>query len=185
MSQDVLLTVMNSMSLIGETVNMDGNRKEYCNLEAELLKSQNVFKKAQLQDKDNTISKLKDMIKSMREKSKDENVKYDYCEIETKNVELENSYAKLRMFIIIINLKYAQEQADTFEGIVETAKANNLLDKELDFILIGVFYEKRKELIPSTPTAEDTKTKRSIIFLLYGFVLPMRVSSINGNVYLV
>ncbi|GKF40145.1 hypothetical protein Tco_0120206 [Tanacetum coccineum] len=43
MSQDVLLTVMNSMSLIGETVNMDGNRKEYCNLEAELLKSQNVF----------------------------------------------------------------------------------------------------------------------------------------------
>ncbi|GJT27521.1 retrovirus-related pol polyprotein from transposon TNT 1-94 [Tanacetum coccineum] len=45
MSQDVLLSVMNSMSLIGETVNMDGNRKESCNLEAELLKSQNaVFK---------------------------------------------------------------------------------------------------------------------------------------------
>ncbi|GJY35632.1 hypothetical protein Tco_0421010 [Tanacetum coccineum] len=35
------------------------------------------------------------MIKSMREKSKDENVKYDYSEIETKNVELENSVAKL------------------------------------------------------------------------------------------
>ncbi|GKA18502.1 retrovirus-related pol polyprotein from transposon TNT 1-94 [Tanacetum coccineum] len=31
----------------------------------------------------------------MREKSKKENVKYDYCEIETKNVELENSVAKL------------------------------------------------------------------------------------------
>ncbi|GJQ93210.1 integrase, catalytic region, zinc finger, CCHC-type containing protein [Tanacetum coccineum] len=43
MSQDVLLTVMNSMSLIGDTVNMDGNRKESCNLEAELLKSQNAF----------------------------------------------------------------------------------------------------------------------------------------------
>ncbi|GJS55105.1 retrovirus-related pol polyprotein from transposon TNT 1-94 [Tanacetum coccineum] len=145
MSQDVLLTVMNSMSLIGETVNMDGNRKESCNLEAELLKSQNAFNdllkrhsqlekhcislecsiqlnqeifqkrescdnqnaleileffekndlKAQLQDKDSTICKLKDMIKSMREKSKDENVKYDYCEIETKNLELENSVAKL------------------------------------------------------------------------------------------
>ncbi|GKB87621.1 hypothetical protein Tco_0959893 [Tanacetum coccineum] len=51
--------------------------------------------KAQLQDKDSTICKLKDMINSMREKSKDENVKYDYCEIETKNVELENSVAKL------------------------------------------------------------------------------------------
>ncbi|GKB03369.1 integrase, catalytic region, zinc finger, CCHC-type containing protein [Tanacetum coccineum] len=43
MSQDVLLTVMNSMSLIGESVNMDGKRKESCNLEAELLKSQNAF----------------------------------------------------------------------------------------------------------------------------------------------
>ncbi|GKD79014.1 hypothetical protein Tco_1341635, partial [Tanacetum coccineum] len=51
--------------------------------------------KAQLQDKDSTICKLKDTIKSLREKSTDENVKYDYCEIETKNVELENSVAKL------------------------------------------------------------------------------------------
>ncbi|GKB72641.1 retrovirus-related pol polyprotein from transposon TNT 1-94 [Tanacetum coccineum] len=45
MSQDVLLTVMNSMSLIGESVNMDRKRIESCdkcfNLEAELLKSQN------------------------------------------------------------------------------------------------------------------------------------------------
>ncbi|GJW94920.1 retrovirus-related pol polyprotein from transposon TNT 1-94 [Tanacetum coccineum] len=45
---------------------------------------------AQLQDKDNTICKLKDNIKSIREKSKEENVNYDYCEIETKNMELEN-----------------------------------------------------------------------------------------------
>ncbi|GKB83219.1 retrovirus-related pol polyprotein from transposon TNT 1-94 [Tanacetum coccineum] len=36
-----------------------------------------------------------DIIKSMREKSKEENVKYDYCEIETKNVELGNRVAKL------------------------------------------------------------------------------------------
>ncbi|GJX83981.1 hypothetical protein Tco_0333462 [Tanacetum coccineum] len=145
MSQDVLLTVMNSMSLISESVNMDGKRKESCNLEAELLKSQNAFNdilkrysqlerhcislestiqlnqaifqkdescdnqnaleileffenndlKAQLQDKVTTICKLKDIIKSMRKKSKEENVNYDYCEIETKNVELENSVAKL------------------------------------------------------------------------------------------
>nr|GEZ56988.1 hypothetical protein [Tanacetum cinerariifolium] len=33
MSQDVLLTVMDSISLIGDTVNMDGNRKESCNLQ--------------------------------------------------------------------------------------------------------------------------------------------------------
>ncbi|GKC50382.1 retrovirus-related pol polyprotein from transposon TNT 1-94 [Tanacetum coccineum] len=42
--------------------------------------------KAQLQDKDSTICKLKDIIKSMREKSKEENVKYDYGDIESKNV---------------------------------------------------------------------------------------------------
>ncbi|GJZ67052.1 retrovirus-related pol polyprotein from transposon TNT 1-94 [Tanacetum coccineum] len=106
MSQDVLLIVMKSMSLFGESVNMDGKKKESCNLEADLLKSQNAFndllkiysqleKHSQLQDKDSTICKLKDIIKSMREKSKEENVKYDYCEIETKNVELENSTAKL------------------------------------------------------------------------------------------
>ncbi|GJT99604.1 retrovirus-related pol polyprotein from transposon TNT 1-94 [Tanacetum coccineum] len=110
MSQDVLLTVMNSMSLIGESVNMERKRNESCdkcfNLDAELLKSQNAHndllksysqleKHSQLQDKDTTICKLKDIIKSMREKSKEENVKYDYGEIETKNVELENSVAKL------------------------------------------------------------------------------------------
>ncbi|GKA60073.1 retrovirus-related pol polyprotein from transposon TNT 1-94 [Tanacetum coccineum] len=206
MSQDVLLTVMNSMSLFGETMNMDGNRKESCNLEAGLLKSQNAFNdflkshsqlekhcisiecsiqlnqenfqkrescdnqnaleipeffenndlKAQLQDKDSTICKLKDIIKSMREKSKEENVNYDYCEIETKNVELENSVAKLlleneRLWMFKLDLEplaprllqnreahleylnYTQEQADILQGIVEQAKAEQPLDKELDF----------------------------------------------------
>ncbi|GKD19720.1 hypothetical protein Tco_1208878, partial [Tanacetum coccineum] len=146
---DVLLTVMTSMSLIGESVNMERKQNESCdkcfNLDAELLKSQNahndllksysqlekhcislelsiqlnqeIFQKdescnnqnaldipeffenndlkAQLQDKDSTICKLKEIIKSMKKKSKEENVNYDYCEMETKNVELENSVAKL------------------------------------------------------------------------------------------
>ncbi|GJV18885.1 uncharacterized mitochondrial protein-like protein [Tanacetum coccineum] len=111
MSQDVLLTMMNSTSLIGESVNMERKINESCykcfNLDAELWKSQNAHNdllkkyfenndlKAQLQDKDTTICKLKEIIKSMRENSKEENVNYDYCEIETKNVELENSMAKL------------------------------------------------------------------------------------------
>ncbi|GKB31276.1 hypothetical protein Tco_0870677 [Tanacetum coccineum] len=140
MSQDVILTVMNSMSLYGESVNMERKRNESCdkcfNLDAELLKSQNahndllksysqlekhcislelsiqlnqeIFQKdescdnqnafeileyfenndleAQLQDKDTIICKLKEIIKSMRKKFKDENVNYDYCELETKNV---------------------------------------------------------------------------------------------------
>ncbi|GKE70735.1 hypothetical protein Tco_1528807, partial [Tanacetum coccineum] len=119
MSQDVLLAVMNSMSLIGESVNMDRKRNKSCdkcfNLESELLKSQNAHNnllkihsqlekhcislecsiQPQLQDKDSAICKLRDIIKPVREKSKEENVKYDYCEIETKNVQLENSVAKL------------------------------------------------------------------------------------------
>nr|GEU96910.1 retrovirus-related Pol polyprotein from transposon TNT 1-94 [Tanacetum cinerariifolium] len=47
----------------------------------------NARTEAQLQDKDNTICKLKDIIKSLREKSKEENVNCDYRE---KNVKLEN-----------------------------------------------------------------------------------------------
>ncbi|GJR37063.1 putative ribonuclease H-like domain-containing protein [Tanacetum coccineum] len=128
MSQDVLLTVMNSMSLNGESVNMERKRNESCdkcfNLDDKLLKSQNahndllksysqleknciylklsiqlnqeIFQKdescnnqnaleipeffehndlkAQLQDKDTTICKLKEIIKSMGEKSKEDNV---------------------------------------------------------------------------------------------------------------
>ncbi|GJT63019.1 retrovirus-related pol polyprotein from transposon TNT 1-94 [Tanacetum coccineum] len=135
---------------------MDGKRKESCNLEAELLKSQNAFNdllkrysqlekhcisleasiqlnqeifqkdescnnqnaleileffekndlKAQIQDKDSTICKLKDIIKSLREKSKEEHVNYDYCEIETKNVNWrtvwQNCFQKTRKEIVDI-----------------------------------------------------------------------------------
>ncbi|GJT14569.1 retrovirus-related pol polyprotein from transposon TNT 1-94 [Tanacetum coccineum] len=191
MSQDVLLTVMNSMSLIGESVNMDRKRKESCdkcfNLEAELLKSQNahndllksysqlekhcislelsiqlnqeIFQKdescnnqnaleipiffenndlkAQLQDKDTTICKLKDIIKSMREKSKEENVNYDYCEIETKNVELENSVAKLlskneRLCKEINHVKHVfKDQFDSIKKthVCTTEHSDSLIDK--------------------------------------------------------
>ncbi|GJX63754.1 hypothetical protein Tco_0296654, partial [Tanacetum coccineum] len=194
MSQDVVLTVMNSMSLFGESMNLDRRRNESCdkcfNLEAELLKLQNAHKdllknescnnqnalkipkffenndlKAQLQDKYSTICKLKDIIKPMRENYKEENVKYDYGEIETKNVELENIKGKEIVDIAvqipsantivpgmfkldleplaprllqnkeahIDYLKYTQEQADILRGIVEQAKAEQPLDKELDF----------------------------------------------------
>ncbi|GJV39694.1 retrovirus-related pol polyprotein from transposon TNT 1-94 [Tanacetum coccineum] len=51
--------------------------------------------KARLQNINTTICKLKDIIKSMKEKSKEENVNYDFCQIETKNVELESSVTNL------------------------------------------------------------------------------------------
>ncbi|GKD96148.1 hypothetical protein Tco_1380045 [Tanacetum coccineum] len=51
--------------------------------------------KAQLQAKDTTIRKLKEHIKSMSENDKDEKVKHDMDEINTINIELEHSMAKL------------------------------------------------------------------------------------------
>ncbi|GJZ25588.1 hypothetical protein Tco_0569841, partial [Tanacetum coccineum] len=162
MSQDVLLTVMNSMSLIGESVNMERKRNESCdkcfNLEAELLKSQNahndllksysqlkkhcislelsiqlnqeIFQKdescnnhnalkileffennnlkAQLQDKDSTICKLKDIIKSMREKSKEENIyKEQFDSIKKTRVRTNEQSDSL---IDKLNLKYAKNE---------------------------------------------------------------------------
>nr|GEU45060.1 retrovirus-related Pol polyprotein from transposon TNT 1-94 [Tanacetum cinerariifolium] len=52
-------------------------------------------KKAQLQDKDTTICKLKDTIKSLRKNNKDEIVDHDRCDLATINEELENNVAKL------------------------------------------------------------------------------------------
>ncbi|GJX05387.1 hypothetical protein Tco_0191303 [Tanacetum coccineum] len=51
--------------------------------------------KARLQDKDTTICKLKDTIKSLRKNTKEENVNHDKCKLEPINEELENSLAKL------------------------------------------------------------------------------------------
>nr|GFB67426.1 hypothetical protein [Tanacetum cinerariifolium] len=80
--------------------------------------------------------KLKDIIKLIREKSKDENVNYDFVETETKNVELENSVAKLildikRLCNEINHVK--QEQADILWGIVKQAKAKQPLYNALEF----------------------------------------------------
>ncbi|GKC65311.1 hypothetical protein Tco_1097909 [Tanacetum coccineum] len=51
--------------------------------------------KAQLQAKDTTIYKLKEHIKSMRESNKEEKVKQEMDEIETININLEHSVARL------------------------------------------------------------------------------------------
>ncbi|GJR52336.1 retrovirus-related pol polyprotein from transposon TNT 1-94 [Tanacetum coccineum] len=123
MSQDVLLTVMNSMSSIGESVNVDRKINKSCdkcsNLEAELLKSQNA---------DNDL---------LKKKSKEENVKYDYGEIETKNVELENSVAKLiseneRLCNEINHVKQVfKEQVDLIKKtrVCTKEQSDSLIDK--------------------------------------------------------
>ncbi|GJR06460.1 hypothetical protein Tco_0529444 [Tanacetum coccineum] len=127
MSQDVLITVMNSMSLNNDSVNVKMQKCELCekclNLDAELSKSKQAYNdllknhsqlekhyqnaveiqeyfeindlKARLQDKDTTISKLKDTIKSLTKNTKEKNVNHDKCDLEPINEELENSVAKL------------------------------------------------------------------------------------------
>ncbi|GJW54877.1 hypothetical protein Tco_0098962 [Tanacetum coccineum] len=110
MSQDVLLTVMNSMSLNNDSVNMEMKKYDSCekclNLDAELSKSKQAYndllknhsqleQHSRLQDKDTTICKLKDTIKSLRENTKEEKVNPDKCDLEPINKELENRVAKL------------------------------------------------------------------------------------------
>ncbi|GKB47492.1 hypothetical protein Tco_0898245, partial [Tanacetum coccineum] len=149
MSHDILLSVMNSTTLNGESVNLEMQNSKSCDkcfdLDAKLLEKQNAYNKllksysqlekhcislelkmqlnqeilqkdksydnqnaleileyfenndlkAQLQAKDTTICKLKDHIKSMRENDKVEKVKQDMDEIETINIKLEHSVAKL------------------------------------------------------------------------------------------
>ncbi|GJS26365.1 hypothetical protein Tco_0486985 [Tanacetum coccineum] len=117
--------------------------------------------KARLQDKDKTICKLKDTIKSLRENTKEENINHDKCDLEPINKELENSVAKLlsenerlcneinhvkQLDLVplpprllqnrdahIDYLRHTQEQANTLREIVEQAKAKQPLDSELEF----------------------------------------------------
>ncbi|GJT61914.1 retrovirus-related pol polyprotein from transposon TNT 1-94 [Tanacetum coccineum] len=86
----------------GDYVNLEMQSSESCDkcsdLDAELLKKQNAYNelsKTQLQAKDTTIRKLKERIKSIRENYKEEKVKQDMDEIETINIKLEHSLAKL------------------------------------------------------------------------------------------
>ncbi|GKC83454.1 hypothetical protein Tco_1139171 [Tanacetum coccineum] len=73
----------------------------------------------------------------MREKSKEGNVNYDYCEIETKNVELENSVAKLlsknkRLCKEINHVKHVfKDQSDSIKKTCVCTKeqSDSLIDK--------------------------------------------------------
>ncbi|GJS16666.1 hypothetical protein Tco_0411138 [Tanacetum coccineum] len=142
-----MLTMMNSMSLNNDSVNMNFQKCDLCemclNLDAELSKSkqayidllknhsqlekhcislelsmqlkQEVFQndescvnqndveipeyfvindlKARLQDKDTTICKLKDTIKSLEKNTKEKNAHHEKCDLEPINEEMENSVA--------------------------------------------------------------------------------------------
>ncbi|GJS20416.1 retrovirus-related pol polyprotein from transposon TNT 1-94 [Tanacetum coccineum] len=118
-----------------------------------------------VQDKNITICKLKDIIKLIREKSKEENVNYDYGEIETKNVELENSVAKLisenkRLCNEINHVKQVfKEQFDSIKKIrVRTKeKSDSLIDK------LNLKSAKNKDLKAQIQDKEQANILRGIV----------------------
>ncbi|GJY43451.1 retrovirus-related pol polyprotein from transposon TNT 1-94 [Tanacetum coccineum] len=100
--------------------------------------------KAQLQAKDTTICKLKEHIKSMRENVKEEKVKHEMDKIETINIELEHSVAKLlskneHLHIEIEHLKNIYK--DQFDSI----KKIRALSKKHSDSLIGQLNSKSME----------------------------------------
>ncbi|GJW09556.1 integrase, catalytic region, zinc finger, CCHC-type containing protein [Tanacetum coccineum] len=132
MSQDVLLTVINSMSWNNDSMNMEMQTFSM-QLKQEVFQNdescvnhngveiQEYFEindlKARLQDKDTTICKLKDTIKSLKENTKEENVNNDKWEIEPINKELENSVAKLLS---------ENERKEIVENVVHTPSATTI-----------------------------------------------------------
>ncbi|GJR20000.1 retrovirus-related pol polyprotein from transposon TNT 1-94 [Tanacetum coccineum] len=151
MSQDVMICVMNSIAVFDDmNVEMQSSESymKCLDLDAELLNKQNAYNdlskkyfknndlKAQLQAKDTTICKLKKHIKSMRENDKEEKVKHEMDKIETINIELEHSVAKLlsengRLQKQIEHLKKIYK--DQFDSIKKT----RALSKEHDDSLIS------------------------------------------------
>ncbi|GJU88238.1 retrovirus-related pol polyprotein from transposon TNT 1-94 [Tanacetum coccineum] len=89
-----MLCVMNSTTVVGDSVNSEMQSSESCDkcsdLDAELLKQQNANNEL-LKTKDTTIRKLKEHIKSMRENKKENKLKQDMDEIEAINIELEHN----------------------------------------------------------------------------------------------
>ncbi|GJS36728.1 hypothetical protein Tco_0535110 [Tanacetum coccineum] len=151
MSQDVMICVMNSTAVFDD-VNVEMQSSESCvkcvDLDAELLNKQKYFEnndlKAQLQAKDTIIGKLKEHIKTMRENDKEKKVKHKMDEIETINIELEHSVAKLlskneRLHKEIEHLKKIYK--DQFDSIKKT----RALSKEHDDSLISQLNSKSME----------------------------------------
>ncbi|GJU58464.1 hypothetical protein Tco_1236230 [Tanacetum coccineum] len=169
MSQDVSLTVMNSMSLNNDSVNMEMQEcklYEKClNLDAELSKSKQAYNdflknysqlekhcisleaSMQLQQeatkiKTRTFVSEKDTIQSLRENTKEENVNHDKCDLEPINKELENSVAKLLS---------ENERKEIVENVVHTPSVTTIAP--------GMF---KLDLVPLPPSELDFAYKYAI-----------------------
>ncbi|GKA65449.1 hypothetical protein Tco_0765156 [Tanacetum coccineum] len=128
--------------------------------------------KAQLQDKDITICKLKDTIKSLGKNTKEENVNHDICELEPINEELENKHSD--SLINNLNLKSvenddlkAQIQDKVFvitslKNDLQKLKGKEIVENaaQIPFattIAPGMF---KVDLVPLAPSAITPSTKK-------------------------
>ncbi|GJX85999.1 retrovirus-related pol polyprotein from transposon TNT 1-94 [Tanacetum coccineum] len=113
--------------------------------------------KARLQDKETTICKLKDTIKSFRENTKEEKVNPDKCDLEPINKELENSVAKLLS---------ENERKEIVENVIHTPSVTT--------IALGMF-KLDLELLPPSPKKVTVKPMNNVKKVR--FVEPLTSSS--------
>ncbi|GKC35921.1 retrovirus-related pol polyprotein from transposon TNT 1-94 [Tanacetum coccineum] len=100
--------------------------------------------KAQSQEKDTVIRKLKDMIKSLSGKDSLENVKKDIDEIETINIKLEHRMFKLNIEPIYHRLKNNRDAHEVY------------IEKTIEYTgTLHVFVERARTQNPSKPLLES------------------------------
>ncbi|GJX35682.1 integrase, catalytic region, zinc finger, CCHC-type containing protein [Tanacetum coccineum] len=119
-------------NFLSDSVNLEMKKSESSNkcldLEAELVKRKNMVER-DLQAKDSTICKLKEHIKSMRENNKEEKVKQEMDEIETINIELKHSMAKLLSENELLH-KEIEHLKKIYKDQFDTIKKTRALSKE-------------------------------------------------------
>ncbi|GJR06892.1 retrovirus-related pol polyprotein from transposon TNT 1-94 [Tanacetum coccineum] len=147
MSQDVLLTVMNSMSLNNDFVNLEMQgthvrHKEQCDSlinKLNLKSVENKDLKARIQDKVSVITSLKNNLRKIKGKEIVENVVHtpSATTITPGMFKLDLVQLPPRLLqnrdVHIDYLRHTQEQSNTLRELVDQAKAKQPLDRELDF----------------------------------------------------
>ncbi|GKA89657.1 retrovirus-related pol polyprotein from transposon TNT 1-94 [Tanacetum coccineum] len=130
--------------------------------------------KAQSQEKDTVIRKLKERIKSLSGNMNEDKVKKDIEEIETINIKLDHRVSKL----IAENehlkqtyktahsdyLRHTQEQAAILREVVEQGKSQNPLNNSIDS---AYKITTTAEVPLRKPTALETDTPKPVVTLVY------------------
>ncbi|GJS59582.1 hypothetical protein Tco_0654366 [Tanacetum coccineum] len=187
MSQDVMIRVMNSIAVFNDVnLEMQSSEfyVKCLDLDAELLNKENAYNDlsksySQLEKhcisleltmqlnqeifqndtstKDTTICKSKEHIKSMRENTKEKNVKQEMDEIETINIELEHKHCD--SLIAQLNSK-SMENADLKGQIQEKVFVTTSLQNELRRLKERIGYAHEDYL---KKTIENTDTIRGLV----------------------